>query len=197
MSEINNREQYIGAIEAILFSLGNPVESEKIAEILDLPVEDVHEILESMLREYEGKNRGITLTKIDHAYQICTKKEYYFYIQKATEKMVKFELSDVQLETLSIIAYKQPVTKLHIEKIRGVKSDHAVNRLIEYGLIEEKGRLDTPGRPILFGTSKEFLRTFGLSSTNELPTMEEQEFNKLKGEVEAEWNITFEELDKE
>ena len=197
MSEINNREQYIGAIEAILFSLGNPVESEKIAEILDLPVEDVHEILESMLREYEGKNRGITLTKIDNAYQICTKKEYYFYIQKATEKMVKFELSDVQLETLSIIAYKQPVTKLHIEKIRGVKSDHAVNRLIEYGLIEEKGRLDTPGRPILFGTSKEFLRTFGLSSTNELPTMEEQDLNKLKGEVEAEWNITFEELDKE
>lgn len=197
MSEFDKKNEYYGAVEAILFSLGNPVEAMKIAEVLEISEEEVLEILAQMEKNYEEIDRGITLTLIDKGYQLCTKKSYYSYIQRATEKIVKFELSDVQLETLSIIAYKQPVTKLHIEKIRGVKSDHAVNRLVEYGLIEEKGRLDTPGRPILFGTSKEFLRTFGLSSTNELPTIEEQDFDKIKSEVEAEWNITFEELDKE
>ena len=131
------------------------------------------ELLEEMKGDYAGKDRGICLIELDGAYQICTKIETYEYVKKLVSQPKKRSLTDVMLETLSIVAYKQPVTKQEIEAIRGVKSDFAVNKLLEYRLIKELGRLDTIGHPIVFGTTEEFLRCFGVSSIEELPDIDE------------------------
>ena len=117
---------------------------------------------------------------------MCTKKEMYEYLIRIAKQPKKYVLTDVLLETLSIIAYKQPVTKLEVEKIRGVKSDHAVNKLVEYDLVCEVGRLDAPGRPLLFGTTEEFLRRFGIQSVDELPIMNPEQVESLKTEAEEE-----------
>ena len=162
-------KQMTAIIEAVLFSLGEAVSVEKIAEVVEIDRNTLKKILEHMQEDYESEDRRIRLISLDGAYQLCTKPEYYEYIRKATGKIKSYELTDVLIETLSIIAYKQPITKTHIEAIRGVKSDHAVNKLIEFGLAEEKGRLDGPGKPIVFGTTEAFLRYFGLSSPEELP----------------------------
>ena len=119
---------------------------------------------------------------------MCTKPEMYESIIRIAKQPKKQVLTDVLLETLAIVAYKQPVTRLEIEKIRGVKSDHAVNKLIEYNLIAEMGRLDVPGRPILFGTTEEFLRCFGVQSVDELPLLSPEKLEDFKQEAEEEMN---------
>ena len=124
--------------------------------------------------------------ELEQAFQMCTKKEIYEYLIRVAKQPRKYVLTDVMLETLSIVAYKQPVTRLEIEKIRGVKSDHAVNRLIEYGLIEEVGRLDAPGHPILFGTTEEFLRRFSVQTLDELPSINQEQIESFKAEAEDE-----------
>lgn len=179
------------SIEAILFSLGNAVELSKIAEVLELDKDTTKKIIHQMMDDYREESRGIHLIELAGSFQLCSKKEYYELISKATNKTIKFELTEVVIETLSIIAYKQPVTKLHIEKIRGVKSDHAVNKLVEFGLIEEKGRVDAPGRPILFGTTEAFLRNFGLTTTDDLPLIGENQLQSIKNEVEKEMQLSF------
>ena len=121
--------------------------------------------------------------------QLCTKKEFYPFLIRIAATPRKQVLTEVMLETLSIIAYKQPVTKGDIERIRGVKSDFGVNKLLEYGLIEEVGRLDAPGRPVLFATSEEFLRRFGMSSTDKLPHMDEEQIETIKEEAEEEIEV--------
>ncbi|MDD7210412.1 MAG: SMC-Scp complex subunit ScpB, partial [Lachnospiraceae bacterium] len=145
----------------------------RLAEALSVEEGTLKEILEEMKVEYASKNRGICLIELDGAYQICTKIETYEYVKKLVSQPKKRSLTDVMLETLSIIAYKQPVTKQEIEAIRGVKSDFAVNKLMEYKLVKELGRLDTIGHPIVFGTTEEFLRCFGVSSIEELPDIDE------------------------
>ena len=122
--------------------------------------------------------------ELEDSYQMCTKKEMYEYLIQIAKQPRRYHLTDVVLETLSIIAYKQPVTRLEIEKIRGVKSDHAVNKLIEYDLIAEVGRLDAPGRPILFGTTEEFLRRFSVQSVDELPKIAPEKIEKEEVTVE-------------
>lgn len=128
-----------------------------------------------MAEGYEQADRGIRLLRLESSWQLCTKKEYYPALIRIVKEPEKANLTDVLMETLAIIAYRQPVTKLQIEKIRGVKSDHAVNKLIEYNLVRELGRMDAPGRPILFGTTEEFLRHFELSSLEQLPQVGEEE----------------------
>ena len=167
------KERVKGIIEAILFTMGDSVETERLAEVLELDEECVETILREMQMEYSGWERGITLKELDGSWQICTKIETYDYIKKLVSRPKKRSLTDVLLETLSIIAYKQPVTRQEIEAIRGVKCDFAVNKLVEYGLIKELGRLDTIGHPIIFGTTEEFLRCFGVSSMEELPDIDE------------------------
>lgn len=189
--------QLMASIEAILFSVGNAVEAKKLQEILDINEATLQDAIDGLMKQYAKKERGIQLLELSGSYQLCSKKDYYHYIQKATQKVVTFELTDVLIETLSIIAYKQPITKVHIEKIRGVKTDHAVNRLVEYGLVEEVGRLDSPGRPILFGTTEAFLRNFGMSSTQELPDIEEGQLQAIKNEVEEEVQRTFDDSEGE
>ena len=139
---------------------------------------------------YENEDRGIHIIELDGAFQMCTKPDMYETIIKITHIPKKHILTDVLLETLSIIAYKQPITKLQIEAIRGVKSDHAVNRLVEYNLICEMGRMDAPGRPILFGTTEEFLRSFGLQSLEALPVMNPETIEDFKIEAEEEMQLT-------
>ena len=173
-------EKYQAAIEAILFTMGESVEIEKIAAAIGHDEETTRKLIHNMM------DRGIRIIELEDSYQFCTKKEMYEYLIRVAKQPRRYVLTDVLLETLSIVAYRQPVTKLEIEKIRGVKSDHAVNKLVEYGLIEEAGRLDAPGRPILFGTTEEFLRRFSLPSLEELPTLDQEQIEHFKEEAEDE-----------
>ena len=143
-------------------------------------------ILRHMIDYYEKENRGIHIIELEDSFQMCTKTDLYDYLIRIAKQPKKCVLTDVQLETLSIVAYKQPVTKLEIEKIRGVKSDHAINKLIEYNLICEVGRLDAPGHPHLFGTTEEFLRRFGVASLEELPNLNPEQVEEMKTEAEEE-----------
>ena len=174
------------AIEAILFTMGESVELSKIAYAIGHDEKTTEKIIHQMMDKYESEERGVRIIELDGAFQMCTKKETYDYLIRIAKQPKRHVLTDVLLETLSIIAYKQPVTKLEIEKIRGVKSDHAVNKLVEYNLVEEKGRLDAPGRPLLFGTSEEFLRRFGIQSTQELPNLNTEQIETFKAEADEE-----------
>ena len=139
-----------------------------------------------MMLKYNARDRGIKILELDGAFQLCTKQEYYEYLVEIALQPKKAVLTDVMLETLSIIAYKQPVTKQEIEKIRGVKCDHAINKLMDYDLVRELGRLDAPGRPILLGTTEEFLRCFGVQGLDELPEMDPVQLEDFKAEAEEE-----------
>ena len=174
------------AIEAILFTMGESVELSKIAYAIGHDEKTTEKILHQMMDKYNEEDRGVRIIELDGSFQMCTKKELYEYLIRIAKQPKRHVLTDVLLETLSIIAYKQPVTKLEIEKIRGVKTDHAVNKLVEYNLVEEKGRLDAPGRPLLFGTSEEFLRRFGIQSTEELPNLNSEQIETFKAEAEEE-----------
>lgn len=181
--EINRLE---GIIEAILFTMGDSVELGKIAAAIEHDENTTRKILHRMMDKYDAEDRGLRIIELENAYQMCTKKEMYEYLIRVAKQPKRYALTDVQLETLSIIAYKQPVTKLEIEKIRGVKSDHAVNKLVEYNLVCERGRLDAPGKPILFGTTEEFLRRFSIQSVEELPSPNPEQVESFKEEAEEE-----------
>ena len=182
-SEIEKTES---AIEAILFTMGNSVEIGKIATAIDHDEDTTRKIIHNMMDRYSEQHRGIKIVELDNAFQMCTNPEYYEQLIKVASQPKKQVLTDVLLETLSIIAYKQPITRIEIEKIRGVKCDHAVNKLVEYNLVMEVGRLDAPGRPILFGTSEEFLRQFGISSLEDLPIINKAKEEEFKLEAEEE-----------
>lgn len=175
-----------GALEAILFAMGDSVALEDLARAIGKSASDTKKILEHMKERYDRPESGISLLDLDGSWQLCTKKEYYGPLISIAKHPKKPKLSDTVLETLSIIAYKQPVTKAEIEQIRGVSCDHAVNKLMEYDLIQELGRLQVPGRPILFGTTEKFLRYFGVESTDELPQLSEGQIADFKAEAEAE-----------
>ena len=179
-------ERLEGIIEAILFTMGDSVEVEKIASAIEHDVKTTEKIIRNMMDRYEEDNRGVRIIELDGAFQMCTKTEMYDYLIKVAKQPKKYALTDVMLETLSIIANKQPETRLEIEKIRGVKSDHAVNKLVEYNLVCEVGRLDVPGRPILFGTTEEFLRRFRVQSVDELPGIDAEKMETFKEEAEDE-----------
>ena len=182
-------EKLQSAIEAILFTMGDSVELEKLASAIGHDEETTRKMIRNMMDKYEADDRGIRIIELDHAYQLCTKKEMYEYLIRIAKQPKKQVLSDVLLETLSIIAYKQPVTKIEIEKIRGVKSDHAVNKLVEYNLVCEVGRLDAPGRPLLFGTTEEFLRRFSVQKLEDLPGIDPDQMEQFKEEAEDEAEI--------
>lgn len=182
-----NDKKYQSIIEAILFTMGDSVELSQIAGALDLPEDKTKELIEKLAAHYEKEDCGVRIVCLEgSAYQMCTNSEMYEYLIRIAKQPRKRVLTDILLETLSIIAYKQPVTKAEIEKIRGVSSDHAVNKLVEYGLVQELGRLDAPGRPMLFGTTEEFLRSFGVTSIEELPELSPDQVERFKAEAEEE-----------
>lgn len=170
---MEQQDKIKGILEAILFTMGESVPINRLAEVMEMEAEDLRQILIQMKEDYQQDSRGITLIELEDAWQICTKIETYEYVRKLVSQPKKRSLTDVMLETLSIIAYKQPVTKQEIEAIRGVKCDFAVNKLVEYNLVKELGRKNTIGRPIVFGTTEEFLRCFGVSSIEDLPDIDE------------------------
>lgn len=178
-------------LEAVLFAAGDAVELEKLADIVDVDKKSLREILKKMMDGYNFERRGIHLIQMEDSYQMCTRGEYHDYIAMLAEPRRKQSLSNAAIEVLAIVAYKQPVTRSAIEHIRGVNCDYVVNRLMERNLIEEKGRLDAPGRPILFGTTQEFLRCFGVATLQDLPEFDafgspEHEGEQISMGLEAE-----------
>ena len=196
--EINSTENELipvenpkAVVEAVLFAMGNSVELKKLASVLNMSDTETKALIGSMQEEYNSDvNRGITIVELEGNIQMCSKTEMYEHLMKIATVPKHYSLTDTVLETLSIVAYKQPVTRIEIEKIRGVNCDHAVNKLLEYGLITELGRLDAPGRPLLFGTTEEFLRCFGVKSLDELPTVSAERLEEFKKEAAEEIQLS-------
>lgn len=183
---MNKIKEMEAAIEAVLFAMGNSVSVEKLAAAIEQDEATTYQLVRDMMERYNKKNRGIQIVELDRSFQLCTRPEMYEYLIRVARQPRRYQLTDVLLETLSIIAYKQPITKLEIEKIRGVKCDHAVNKLVEYNLVMEVGRMDAPGRPLLFGTTEEFLRSFGVQSLEELPILAPEQLAEFQMEAEEE-----------
>lgn len=181
-----NEKKIMAIIEAVLFAMGDSVELSKLSHVLEMPEDDIREIIVKMNDKYKKQDRGIYIVELEDSVQLCTKPELYEYLIKVAKAPRKVVLTDTLIETLSIIAYKQPVTRLEVEKIRGVSCDHAINRLIEFDLIQELGRMDAPGRPLLFGTTEEFLRTFGVKSLGDLPMINPEQIDDFKKQAEEE-----------
>ena len=174
----SNQEKAI--IEAILFAAGRPVTKNEIMLALEISEDEIEKIIANMQEEYSQENRGIELIKINNSYQLCTKKELYEYVYPILDKRTKPNLSTASLETLAIIAYNPKITRAEIENIRGVSADACVYKLLEYGLIEEAGKLDLPGKPMSYQTTDEFLRMFGFSSLEELPELPRYKLDENK-----------------
>ena len=164
-------EKIKSIIEAILFAAGRQVNIKELMMSLELSKEDLENIIFSMQEDYKNQDRGIEIIKIDEAYQLCTKKELYEYIYPILDKRSKPNLSNASLETLAIIAYNPRITRAEIESIRGVGADACIYKLLEYGLIQESGKADLPGKPMTYVTTNEFLKMFGYTSLNDLPEL--------------------------
>jgi len=178
-----------GKIEGILFAVGESVPVKEIAEALETDEKIIKEVIDEMKTYYASKERGIQIICLEGNVQLRTKDEYYDDLIKIASAPKKNVLSDSVLETLSIIAYKQPVTRADVEKIRGVNSDFGINKLLEFGLIKELGRLDAPGKPLLFGTSEQFLRAFNVDSIEDLPQISIDMMEDFKVQAEKELNF--------
>lgn len=160
-------------IEAMLFTSGEPLKTEEIANALQITKADVRKIINEMIVEFDRESRGIKIICFNDKYQMCTRPEYMEYIKRLINPQNRQSLSRAAIETVAIIAYKQPITRMDIDSIRGVKSDRVIGSLLEKKLIRDVGRLDAPGRPILYGTTDEFLKYFGLRSLSQLPKLED------------------------
>jgi len=182
------KQEAMAAFEAILFTMGESVELSQLAKISELTPQETEEVIEAMQERYSAAESGHAIRRFDDAVQLSTKEEQFDNLVKVASAPKKFTLTDTMLETLSIIAYKQPVTRQQVEEVRGVNCDFAINKLISYDLVKELGRLDAPGRPLLFGTTEQFLRCFGVRSLSDLSinTVQEEEF---KEEAQQEVNM--------
>lgn len=168
-------KQYQAAIEAILFASGEPVAASRLAETLDIDEETVVRLADDLLQDVNTRRGGIRIVRLDDRYQMCTDREYAAYVRKAMDIRRNTPLSQAAMEVLAIVAYNQPVTRAFIEQVRGVDCGAVVQGLAQKSLIEEKGRLELPGRPLLYGTTADFLRCFGISSLEELPPLPQKE----------------------
>ena len=185
------------AIEAVLFATGSAVEKNILKNVIvkegeQLSDKTFKEAVESLLEDYSSEERGIRLIELNGKLQLCTKNEYYDALIQLVNAPEKRTLTDVLLENLSIVAYKQPVTRAEVEKIRGVSCAHAINRLVDFNFITEVGRLDAPGHPILFGTTDDFLRAFGISSMDDLPDISPDKMADFQKQAEEEARIKVE-----
>lgn len=166
-----DKREVKAVIEALLFIWGEPLSIKDISNILEKEDKEVKNIIDEMIDEFNYNRRGLKITKINNSYQLSTRPEHYPWISKLSNEKNSKNLSNAALETLSIIAYRQPITRNEIEAIRGVRCDKALETLLNRDLIEEKGRLERTGRPIIYGTTNEFLRYFGLEDLDELPSL--------------------------
>lgn len=168
-----NKEEIKSIVEAVLFAWSDPLSIKELSKVLEVDIKTLEEALKEMMDDFNYNKRGIQIIKMNEYYQLATKSEYYEYVQRLLEPKQNKGLTQAALETLAIVAYKQPITKAEIESIRGVKCDKAISTLLEKEIIEEKGRLEKTGRPILYGTNIVFLKTFGLKSLEDLPEISE------------------------
>lgn len=181
---MENKNNVLARLEAMLFACGDPVEAARLADVLELDVESVTKMLASLGDAYEERESGLRLIRIDGKYQLCTREEYGQDVRKLLEIKKNTPLSQAAFEVLAIIAYNKTVTKSFIEQIRGVDCSGSISNLVQKGLIEEKGRLDLPGRPLVYGTTDRFLRCFSISSLDELPDLPQtDEENKENGQT--------------
>lgn len=170
--------QMRAAAEAILFAAGEPVEVAKIAQALDIEIEDAQTVLRSCAEQLDERESGICLLKLGEKYQLCTRQEYADNVRSVLDMKRNVPLSSAAFEVLAVVAYNQPVTKAYVEQVRGVDCSGVISTLCQKGLVEEKGRLDLPGRPLLYGTTAEFLKCFCIESLSELPELPEREEEK-------------------
>lgn len=168
-------KQYQAAIEAIVFASGEPVAASRLAEVLDLDEETAVRLADDWMQDVNTRGGGLVVVRLDGRYQLCTNKEYAGYVRQAMDIRRNTPLSQAAMEVLAIVAYNQPVTKAFIEQVRGVDCGAVVQGLVTKGLVEEKGRLELPGRPLLYGTTADFLRCFGISSLDELPPLPQKD----------------------
>lgn len=169
----NNDNNYESIIEAVLFASGEPLKLKHISSIIECNEKYTKRVLDDMIMKYNDEKRGIKLICMNGSYQLVTKPENSSYVSKLLKTNSRQSLSQAAMETLAIIAYKQPITRIDVDEIRGVKSDRAIFTLQEKGLIKESGRLDVPGRPILYSTTDEFLKSFSIGNLEELPSLDE------------------------
>lgn len=167
-------------IEALLFTWGDPLSLEDISDVMALDIDTINTIISEMINDFNFNRRGVQIIQVNDKYQLSTRPEHYDWIKKLCAPRVNRTLSSASLETLSIIAYKQPITKAEIEIIRGVKCDKALNTLIEKSLVKEIGRLERTGKPIIYGTTDDFLRCFGLSTLEALPALDEDNIEEIE-----------------
>ncbi len=178
-------------LEGVLFAMGRAVSIDELSNAIGQNEATTKKILFHLMERWNSKDSGVHIIELSDAYQMCTSPMVYDALIQIVKQPKKQSLSTVQIETLAIVAYKQPITRQEIEKIRGVKCDHAINKLIEYNLIEEVGRLDIIGRPILFGTTEEFLRCFGVVSREDLPEIQSDKVENFRKEAEQEIQLSF------
>lgn len=168
-------KQYQAAVEAVLFASGEPVAASRLAEVLELDEDTVYRLADDLMQEVNTRSGGLMIVRLDDQYQMCTKSSYAQYIRRALDIRRNTPLSQAAMEALAIVAYNQPVTRAFVEQVRGVDCGAVIQGLASKNLIEEKGRLELPGRPLLYGTTPDFLRCFGLSSLEELPPLPQKE----------------------
>lgn len=174
------QNRLLRAAEAVLFAAGESVSADQLARALDQMPAVCRRLVAQLSEEYDREGRGMQILELEGRYQMTTRPDYYEYVKVLYRSVQKTELTDTQLETLAIVAYRQPVTKQEIEDIRGVRSEGVINRLLEFDLIQEVGRLKAPGRPILLGTTESFLRCFRLKSLKELPGLPEENAERME-----------------
>lgn len=172
---MNKTENLISSLEAMMFAAGDPVEAGKLADVLELDIETVEKLLGTLGAQYDERNSGLMLIRIDNKYQLCTREVFSENVRKLMEIRKNAPLSNAAFEVLAIIAYNKTVTRSFIEQVRGVDCSGPVSSLVQKGLIEEKGRLDLPGRPLIYGTTDRFLRCFSLNSLDDLPELPKTE----------------------
>lgn len=172
---MNKTDNLVSTLEAMLFAAGDPVEVTKLAEVIDIDVETVENMLGHLSAQYDERGAGLMLVRIDNKYQICTREAYAEDVRKLMEIKKNTPLSNAAFEVLAIIAYNKTVTRSFIEQVRGVDCSGSISSLVQKGLIEEKGRLDLPGRPLIYGTTDRFLRCFSLNSLDDLPELPKTE----------------------
>lgn len=190
-----NMKALQNTLEAVLFAVGEPIELERLAQALEVDELLLSQVLENLRASYDERDSGLCILKLDDKYQICSKKEYADSIRKVLEIKRNAPLSQAAFEVLAIIAYNQPVTKAFTEQIRGVDCSAVISTLCQRGLIEEKGRLDLPGRPLIYGTTPNFLRCFCLTSLNDLPSVPENSDSEAEKDGKNEENLQSEQAD--
>lgn len=186
------KTEFFNTAEALMFVSGEPVSIPRFAEVMEMPEAQIEKLMTEMINEYNYQRRGMKLVRLENAFQLVTRSEYFDYVVKMVTSGQRKVLSPAVLEVLSVIAYNQPVTKAAIEHVRGVDSSYSISKLLERNLIEQRGRLDLPGRPLLYGTTDEFLRCFGLESIKDLPKLDDDAASVVS--ILQDDNITLEEI---